>query len=73
MSAAAKTLGVMGYKAYSTSKKGAAFHVGVFDGKTGELTALLQADHLGQVRTGAASGVAANYRAAVRGKSPGSR
>ena len=32
MSAAAKTLGIAGYKAYTTSKKGAAFHIGLFDG-----------------------------------------
>jgi ornithine cyclodeaminase/alanine dehydrogenase-like protein (mu-crystallin family) len=63
MSAAAKTLGVMGYKAYATSKKGANFHVGLLDGKAGELTALVQADYLGQVRTGAASGVATKYLA----------
>jgi len=63
MSAAAKTLGVMGYKAYATSRKGTNFHVGLFDGRTGELAALVQADHLGQVRTGAASGVAAKYLA----------
>jgi ornithine cyclodeaminase/alanine dehydrogenase-like protein (mu-crystallin family) len=63
MSAAAKTLGVIGYKAYATSKKGANFHVGLFDGKTGELTALLQADYLGQMRTGAASGIATKYLA----------
>lgn len=58
LSAAAKTLGVMGYKAYATSKKGTNFHVGLFDGKSGALTALVQADWLGQMRTGAASGVA---------------
>lgn len=63
MSAAAKTLGVMGYKAYTTSRKGAQFHVGVFDGKSGDLIAILQADYLGQVRTGAASGVATKYLA----------
>jgi alanine dehydrogenase len=63
MSGSAKTLGVMGYKAYTTTKKGAAFHVGLFDGKTGALSALIQADHLGQVRTGAASGVATQYMA----------
>ncbi|MBY0525389.1 MAG: ornithine cyclodeaminase family protein [Gemmataceae bacterium] len=63
MSAAAKTLGVMGYKAYSTSKRGAQFHVGLYDGKTGSLLALIQADYLGQVRTGAASGVATQYMA----------
>jgi ornithine cyclodeaminase/alanine dehydrogenase-like protein (mu-crystallin family) len=63
MSCAAKTLGVMGYKAYSTSRKGTHFHVGLFDGKTGALTALLHADYLGQMRTGAASGVATQYMA----------
>jgi ornithine cyclodeaminase/alanine dehydrogenase-like protein (mu-crystallin family) len=56
--AAAKTLGALGYKAYTTSKAGARFHVTLFDPKTGEITAHLQADYLGQVRTGAASGVA---------------
>lgn len=63
MSGAAKTLGVMGYKAYSTSRKGAQFHVGLYDGRSGALTALVQADYLGQVRTGAASGVATQFMA----------
>src|SRR5262245_60776405 len=63
MSAAAKTLGVMGYKAYATSRRGHRFHVGLYDGKTGALVALMQADYLGQVRTGAASGVATQYMA----------
>src|SRR5947209_11123405 len=61
MAAAAKTLGVLGYKAYTTSRKGHQFHIGLYDGKSGALLALLQADHLGQVRTGAASGVATQY------------
>lgn len=63
MSASAKAFGVMGYKAYTTSRQGAQFHVGLFNGATGELTALVQADYLGQVRTGAASGVATKYLA----------
>jgi ornithine cyclodeaminase/alanine dehydrogenase-like protein (mu-crystallin family) len=63
MSAAAKKLGVMGYKAYATSRKGAHFHIGLFDGKSGALLALIQADYLGQVRTGAASGVATQFMA----------
>lgn len=58
LSAAAKTLGVLGFKAYTTTKAGAKFHVTLYDGKTGEMTALLEADALGQFRTGAASGVA---------------
>jgi ornithine cyclodeaminase/alanine dehydrogenase-like protein (mu-crystallin family) len=63
LSASAKTLGYMGYKAYATSRKGAQFHVGLFDGKTGALLALMQADHLGQIRTGAASAVATRLMA----------
>jgi alanine dehydrogenase len=58
--AAAKTLGAIGFKAYTTSKHGARFHVTLFDPKTGAMTALIEADLLGQVRTGAASGVATN-------------
>ena len=53
----------MGYKAYTTSKKGTNFHVALYDGKTGSQLALIQADYLGQVRTGAASGVATQYMA----------
>src|SRR5688572_22324078 len=55
--AAAKTLGAIGYKAYTTSKHGPKFHVTLFDPKTGAMSALLEADLLGQFRTGAASGV----------------
>ena len=56
--AAAKTLGVIGYKAYVTTRTGTRFHVTIYDGKTGEMLAVMQADHLGQMRTGAASAVA---------------
>jgi ornithine cyclodeaminase/alanine dehydrogenase-like protein (mu-crystallin family) len=64
MAATAKSLGVMGSKVYSTSRKGPAqFLVTLFDGKTGALLALIQADYLGQVRTGAASGIATKYMA----------
>jgi ornithine cyclodeaminase/alanine dehydrogenase-like protein (mu-crystallin family) len=63
MSAAARTLGVLGFKAYTTGRKGSQFHVALYDGKTGSLLALIQADHLGQMRTGAASGVATQFMA----------
>jgi alanine dehydrogenase len=53
--------GMVGYKAYSTSRHGANFQVGLFDGATGEPLALMQADALGQIRTGAASGVATKH------------
>jgi ornithine cyclodeaminase/alanine dehydrogenase-like protein (mu-crystallin family) len=63
MAAAAKSMGVMGAKIYSTSRRGAQFLLPLFDGKTGALLSLMQADYLGQVRTGAASGVATRYMA----------
>jgi ornithine cyclodeaminase/alanine dehydrogenase-like protein (mu-crystallin family) len=63
MAASAKSLGVMGYKSYTTGRKSQHFHLGLFDGKTGSLLALIQADYLGQVRTGAASGVATEFMA----------
>jgi ornithine cyclodeaminase/alanine dehydrogenase-like protein (mu-crystallin family) len=57
--AAAKTLNAIGFKAYTTSRtSGTEFRVYLFDPKAGGLTAILEADHLGRVRTGAASGVA---------------
>ncbi len=63
MSAAVKSMGVLGYKAYAASRKGTHFHVALYDGKAGALLALVQADYLGQMRTGAASGVATQYMA----------
>ncbi|MCX7664731.1 MAG: ornithine cyclodeaminase family protein [Gemmataceae bacterium] len=56
--AAGKTIGVLGYKAYVSTKKQTRFHVTIYDAKTGEMTGLLQADYLGAIRTGAASAVA---------------
>jgi alanine dehydrogenase len=63
MSAAVKGLHMLGYKAYCTSRHGAQFHVGLYDARRAELIALIQADYLGQMRTGAASGVATHYMA----------
>ena len=55
--AAGNTLNAIGLKAYTTGRFDAKFHVYLFDPKHGGLTAVLEADHLGAVRTGAASGV----------------
>src|SRR6516162_533200 len=63
LAASAKTLGFLGYKAYATSRKSANFHVALYDGKSGALLSIMQADYLGQMRTGAASGVATQYMA----------
>ena len=56
--AAAKTLGALGFKAYTTGRFYPQFKVYLFDAKLGGLTAIVDADFLGQVRTGAATGVA---------------
>jgi ornithine cyclodeaminase/alanine dehydrogenase-like protein (mu-crystallin family) len=63
MSAAARSLGALGCKVYTTGKRSTRFHVSLYDGKTGSLLALIQADYLGQMRTGAASGVATQFMA----------
>lgn len=64
MAASIKTMGVMGAKVYAVSRKNpATFTFTLFDGRSGALLALMQADYLGQVRTGAASGVATQYMA----------
>lgn len=58
MSASAEYLGLVGFKAYTTTRQGARFHVAVYEASSGEMLALIEADYLGQLRTGAASGVA---------------
>jgi alanine dehydrogenase len=50
--------GYMGLKIYTVSPQGLRFVVPLFDARSGELCALIEADYLGQMRTGAASGVA---------------
>jgi ornithine cyclodeaminase/alanine dehydrogenase len=63
MSAAADYLGLVGWKCYSTTRAGARFHVGLYNAATGELVALIDADRLGQLRTGATTGVAIEWMA----------
>jgi ornithine cyclodeaminase/alanine dehydrogenase len=63
MSAASNAHQLIGFKAYTTSREGNRFHVVVYDGATGKLNAIIEADWLGQMRTGAASGVATQYMA----------
>lgn len=57
------TRGYVGYKAYTSFRDGARFYFHLFDSDTGEYLAILQADKLGQMRTGAASGVATKFLA----------
>jgi alanine dehydrogenase len=53
----------LGVKVYAASRTGARFHVLLWDGESGEPLALIEADRLGQVRTGAASAVATEVMA----------
>ena len=48
----------IGYKAYTSNRSGVRFLVHLFSASTGALRAVLEADLLGMMRTGAASGVA---------------
>lgn len=62
MNAAMPAIGRTGFKAYTAGPNGARFWAMLFD-EVGTLLCLMQADRLGQVRTGCASGVGAKYLA----------
>ena len=55
--------GVLGYKAYTSNRSANRFLVHLFDAATGGLLAVIEADYMGMIRTGAASGVAARWLA----------
>jgi alanine dehydrogenase len=63
MAAGAPQTGAMGLKVYSVAKSGARFYTMLFDPESGELLSILRSDKLGQMRTGAASGVATRHLA----------
>jgi len=63
MSAAADYLSLVGWKQYTTTSSGAKFHVGLYEQSTGNLVALIEADRMGQMRTGAVTGIAARLLA----------
>jgi alanine dehydrogenase len=63
MGAAWHSRGYIGYKAYFSFPTGTRFHVALASAHTGEVLALIEADWLGRIRTGAASGLATKYLA----------
>jgi alanine dehydrogenase len=63
MAASDLELGYAGVKTYAGFNEGAAFVVALFSVERPELVALLEADWLGRLRTGAASAVAAKHLA----------
>ena len=70
MAAADLGLGYAGAKVYAGFRDGARFVVLLFRADSPELVAVIEADKLGQLRTGAASGVAAKYLARERRAQP---
>lgn len=63
MAAGDPVRGFFGMKLYTVARGVARFVVPLFRSSTGEMAALIEADALGQIRTGAASGVATKYLA----------
>lgn len=63
MSAAWFKRGYLAFKSYTSYPGGTHFHVMLYSVESGEPLALIEADYLGQMRTGAASGVATKYLA----------
>jgi len=63
MAAGDSVHGYIGMKIYTVVHGVARFVVPLFSSLTGEMAALIEADALGQIRTGAASGVATKYLA----------
>ena len=71
MFAVDRELGYAGVKAYTAVAGNAEFVVSLFELQTGSLAAVIEADALGQRRTGAASGVAAKHLAPTGASSLG--
>ncbi|HEV2490760.1 MAG TPA: ornithine cyclodeaminase family protein [Candidatus Acidoferrales bacterium] len=63
--------GYMGMKIYTSSPEGLRFLVPLFRAASGELLALIEADYLGQMRTGAATGLATKLLSRLDARSVG--
>jgi ornithine cyclodeaminase/alanine dehydrogenase-like protein (mu-crystallin family) len=71
MPAGLPTRGYAGFKYYTSFRAGTRFWFHLIDANSGDLLAIMQADRLGQQRTGAASGVATQYLARADASSVG--
>ena len=63
MSAGINTENITGLKVYVPNSKGTKFYVHIMNSLNGELISIIEANMLGQYRTGAASGVASKFLA----------
>ena len=61
--------GYMGLKIYTSVGRQLRFVIPLYRVETGEMVALIEADYIGQMRTGAASGIATKYLARADAKS----
>ena len=61
----------MGLKVYTSYRTGTRFMVLLFSAETGDLLSIIQADHLGRMRTGAASGIATKFLSKESSKTVG--
>jgi len=68
MAAIDQTGGYMGLKIYTSVNRVLRIMIPLFRIETGELVAILEADYVGQMRTGAASGIATRYLARADAK-----
>lgn len=71
MAAVDRELGLAGLKSYAALPAGTRFVVVLFDTARAEVSAVIEADRLGQLRTGAASGVAAKHLARTSARTLG--
>lgn len=63
LAASVPALDAIGFKAYTATASGVRFVVNLYRASTGELLAMIEADWLGRMRTGAASGLATQVMA----------
>src|SRR5579859_7680642 len=63
LAAAAPSLGVLGYKAYTAFREGLRFVVMLYSAQDGQLLAIIESDWLGRMRAGGTSALATRYLA----------
>jgi len=71
LAAAAPTFGVVGFKTYTAFREGVRYVIMLFSAHNGELLAIIEADHLGAMRTGGTSAVATKYLARTNARNVG--
>lgn len=71
MAASVGALDAAGWKSYGGGPSGGQMRVFLFSTETGEFKAIIEANRLGQMRTGAASGVATKYQARANASTVG--